>query len=72
MSKTQKAGGGSKKIGRDKKKCERYKLEMAKEKNKERKKLRYKTKMEKAKVGKLKRLKKKEQVKAEAPIPKEI
>ncbi len=72
MPKTQKVGGGSKKIGRDKKKCERYKLARKREKNKERKKLRYEIKMEKAKAGKLKRSKKKKQVKAEAPVPKEI
>ena len=34
MSKTQKVGGGSKKIGRDKKKCERYRSENRQAKNK--------------------------------------
>ncbi len=72
MPKTQKAGGGSKKIGRDKKKCERYKLARTREKNKERKKLRYEIKMEKTKARKLKRLKKKKQTKAEASVPKKI
>jgi hypothetical protein len=67
-NKTQKVGGGSKKFGRDKKKCERYKLARKKEKNKERKKLRYEIRMEKAKAGKLKRKKKKEQAKAEASV----
>ena len=34
ISKTQKVGGGSKKIGRDKKKCERYRSENRQAKNK--------------------------------------
>ena len=68
MPKTQKAGGGSKKIGGQKKKCERYRLARTREKNKEIKKLRYEMKLKKATAGKLKRKKKKEQAKAEAAV----
>ncbi len=67
-AKTQKAGGGSKKIGGKKKKCERYRLAKTREKNKKIKKLRYEIRMEKAKAGKLRRKKKKEQAKAEASV----
>jgi len=57
----------AKKAGRNKKKCEQYKLSHRREKNKEAKKLRYEMKMEKAKQRKLKR----QAAKAETPVSKE-
>ena len=61
-------GGGGKKVGRNKQKCERYKLANKRERNKEAKKLRYEIKMEKSKARKLKREEKKKLAKAEAPV----
>ena len=64
-------GGGGKKVGRNKQKCERYKTAHTREKNKETKKLRYEIKMEKSKAHKLKREEKKKLAKAEASDSKE-
>ena len=61
-------GGGGKKVGRNKQKCERYQTAHTREKNKETKKLRYELKMENSKERKLKREEKKKLAKAEAPI----
>jgi hypothetical protein len=46
----QRKGGGSRKIGRNKKKCERYRLEGRREKNKRRKQLRLQKKYAKNKA----------------------
>ena len=61
-------GGGGKKVGRDKQKCERYKLAKTREKNKEKKKFRYEMKIEKAKTRKLQKEIKKRLAEAEAPV----
>lgn len=53
MPKTQKAGGGSKKIDRNKKKCERYRIEGRREKNKKLRQERREKKLEKRKLKKI-------------------